>query len=114
MVQKTLLQEFQNGNSVIIRFPDTLKKIETKLSVTSRFIDPTNRTFQVACKIQSGEVQLRANMIAYVKIKDYTNEKAYCIPVNLCPDQVKTGNSFCAIQKDNKWNCYPRDCQNKG
>ena len=63
-------------------FPDLGKEIETKLNFTSRYIDPTNRTFKVECKISSKDVELRANMIAYLKIKDYTNEKAFCLPVN--------------------------------
>jgi len=102
-VSENFASRIQNGNKVIIRFPDTGKEIETKLSFTSRFIDPTNRTFQVECKIQSGEVQLRANMIAYVKIKDYTNEKAYCIPVNFVQTNKDGKFIFVAIQKDNKW-----------
>ena len=102
-VSENFASRIQNGNSVIIRFPDTGKEIESKLSFTSNFIDPTNRTFQVECKIQSGEVQLRANMIAYVKIKDYTNEKAFCIPVNYVQTNKDGKFIFVAIQKDNKW-----------
>jgi RND family efflux transporter MFP subunit len=102
-VSENFASRIQNGNSVIIRFPDTGKEIESKLSFTSNFIDPTNRTFQVECKIQSGEVQLRANMIAYVKIKDYTNEKAFCIPVNYVQTNKDGKFIFVAVQKANLW-----------
>lgn len=102
-VSENFASRIQNGNKVIVRFPDLGKEIESKLSFTSRFIDPTNRTFQVECKIQSGEVQLRANMIAYVKIKDYTNEKAFCIPVNFIQSNKDGKFVFVAVQKDNQW-----------
>ena len=102
-VSENYASRIQNGNNVLVRFPDLGKEIESKLSFTSRFIDPTNRTFQVECKIQSGEVQLRANMIAYVKIKDYTNEKAFCIPVNFVQTNKDGKFIFVATQKDNQW-----------
>lgn len=95
--------KIENGNKVIVRFPDLGKEIESKLNFVSRLIDPTNRTFQVECKIQSGEVVLRANMIAYVKIKDYTNEKAFCLPVNYIQSNKEGKFIFIAVQKDNQW-----------
>ncbi len=102
-VSENYASKIQNGNKVIVRFPDLGKEIETKLSFTSRFIDPTNRTFQVECKIQSGEILLRANMIAYVKIKDYTNEKAFCVPVNYVQKNKDGKFIFVAEQKANQW-----------
>ena len=102
-VSENFAAKIQNGNKVIVRFPDLGKEIETKLSFTSRFIDPTNRTFQVECKIQTGDFPLRANMIAYVKIKDYSNEKAFCIPVNLIQSGKDGKFVYVAEQKDNQW-----------
>jgi len=102
-VSENYASKIQNGDKVLVRFPDLGKEIESKLSFTSRFIDPTNRTFQVECKLQTGELQLRANMIAYVKIKDYTNEKAFCIPVNYVQSNKDGKFVFIAVQKDNQW-----------
>jgi RND family efflux transporter MFP subunit len=81
-VAETYAMRIKNGNEAMVSFPDLGKEIESKLNFTSRFIDPTNRTFKVECRISSKDVELRANMIAYIKIKDYTNEKAFCLPVN--------------------------------
>jgi hypothetical protein len=102
-VSENFATRIQNGNKVMIRFPDAGKEIESSLSFTSRFIDPTNRTFQVECRIQSGEVQLRANMIAYVKIKDYMNEAAFCLPVNYVQTNKDGKFVYVAVQKENKW-----------
>ena len=98
-VSETYATRIKDGNSALVSFPDLGKEIEAKLNFTSRFIDPTNRTFKVECKISSKDVPLRANMIAYLKIKDYTNEKTFCLPVNyILSDQA---GKFIFIAKQN-------------
>ncbi len=102
-VSENYATRVKDGDNVTISFPDLGKEIETKLSFTSRFIDPTNRTFKVESKISSREVELRANMIAYVKIKDYTNENAYCVPVNYVQSNQDGKFVFIAKQNNNEW-----------
>jgi len=82
-ISENFAARIKNGNQAFVRFPDLGQEIETKLSFTSRFIDPSNRTFKVECRFSTKEVELRANMIAYVKIKDYTNETALVLPANI-------------------------------
>ncbi len=107
-ISENFASRIKNGNQTFIRFPDLGKEIETKLSFTSRFIDPSNRTFRVECRFSTKEVELRANMIAYVKIKDYTNEASLVLPVNIIQSNQdgkfvfvasKTGNIFTALRK---------------
>jgi RND family efflux transporter MFP subunit len=98
-VAETYATRIKDGNTALVSFPDLGKDIETKLNFTSRFIDPTNRTFKIECKVSSKEVELRANMIAYIKIKDYSNEKAFCIPVNQV--QSNQAGKFVYIAKQN-------------
>lgn len=107
-VAETYASRIKDGNAVLVNFPDLGKDIETKLNFTSRFIDPTNRTFKVECKISSKDAELRANMIAYIKIKDYTNEKAFCIPVNYI--QSNQDGKFIYIAKQNgaQWSAEKR------
>lgn len=107
-VAETYATRIKNGNDAMISFPDLGKEIETKLNFTSRFIDPTNRTFKVECKISSKDVELRANMIAYIKIKDYTNEKAYCFPVNYVQTNQDGKYVYIAKQNGNEWNAERR------
>jgi RND family efflux transporter MFP subunit len=98
-VAETYATRIKDGNVALVSFPDLGKDIESKLNFTSRFIDPTNRTFRIECKVSSKEVELRANMIAYLKIKDYSNEKAFCIPVNQV--QSNQEGKFVYIAKQN-------------
>jgi len=82
-ISENFASRIKNGNEAFIRFPDLGKEIETKLSFTSRFIDPSNRTFKVECRFTTKDIELRANMIAYVKIKDYSNDASLVLPVNI-------------------------------
>jgi len=102
-VAETYASRIKDGNAALVSFPDLGKEIETKLNFTSRFIDPTNRTFKVECKVSSKDVELRANMIAYIKIKDYTNEKAFCIPVNYVQSNQDGKFIYVAKQNGNEW-----------
>jgi membrane fusion protein (multidrug efflux system) len=72
-----------SGDSVVIYFPDFDQEIKTKLSFTSKFINPTNRTFQVECRLTPGKNEFRANMIAIIKIQDYKADNAITLPVNI-------------------------------
>jgi len=102
-VAETYATRIKDGNEALASFPDSGKEIETKLNFTSRYIDPTNRTFKVECKVSSKDVELRANMIAYIKIKDYSNEKAFCLPVNYVQSNQDGKFVFIAKQTGNDW-----------
>lgn len=107
-VSESYASRIKNGNDALVTFPDLGKDIETKLNFTSRFIDPTNRTFKVECKISSKDIELRANMIAYIKIKDYTNDKAFCLPVNYVQSNQDGKFVYIAQQKGNEWTAERR------
>jgi RND family efflux transporter MFP subunit len=102
-VSESYATRIKSGNTVLVSFPDLGKEIESKLNFTSRFIDPTNRTFNVECKVSSKDVELRANMIAYIKIKDYANEKAICLPVNYVQTNQEGKFIYVAKQNGNEW-----------
>jgi RND family efflux transporter MFP subunit len=107
-VSETYASRIKNGNMAIVNFPDINKDVETKLNFTSRFIDPTNRTFKIECRIPSADMELRANMMAYIKIKDYTNEKAFCVPVNLVQSNQDGKFILVAIQDGGNWKAERR------
>jgi len=98
-VSENFASRIKNGNQAFVRFPDLNQEIETKLSFTSRFIDPSNRTFKVECRFSTKEFEVRANMIAYVKIKDYTNEASLILPVNIVQSN-QDGKFVYVIAKD--------------
>jgi len=102
-VSESYANRIHDGNSAIVSLPDLGKEIETKLNFTGRYIDPTNRTFKVECKVSPNNITLRANMIAYIKIKDYTNPKAFSLPVNIVQNDNKGKFIYVALQNGNNW-----------
>lgn len=107
-VSETYASRIKKGNVAIVTFPDMGKEIETKLSFTSRFIDPTNRTFKIECKISSKDIELRANMMASIRINDYTNENAFCVPVNLVQSNQDGKYLLVAVQDGTSWKAERR------
>jgi len=102
-VSETYATRIKNGNPALVSFPDLGKDIETKLNFTSRFIDPSNRTFKVECRVSSSDMELRANMMAYLKIKDYTNENAICLPVNTVQNDQNGKYVYVVKQEGSEW-----------
>lgn len=77
------------GAKVIVAIPDLGKEIEAKVDFTSKYINPVNRTFLTEIRLKPGQIDYRANMIARVKINDYTNEKAIVVPVSVVRDATE-------------------------
>ncbi|MFH0894266.1 MAG: efflux RND transporter periplasmic adaptor subunit [Bacteroidota bacterium] len=99
-VAEAYSQKVKKGVPVLISFPDINKEVETKLEFSSKFINPTNRTFTVEARLSGKEAEFRANMIAVLKINDYVNPQAIVIPVNLL--QKSGEGQFVYVVKDEK------------
>lgn len=102
-VSETYATSIKNGDQALVSFPDLGKEYATKLNFTSRFIDPNDRTFKVECKVSSNEFELRANMVAYLRIKDYSNDKAFCLPINYIQTNQNGKFVFVAVQSGKSW-----------
>jgi membrane fusion protein, multidrug efflux system len=69
------------GDDVRINFPDIQKTISAKVSYSSKTIDPMTRTFSVEINLPNDN-DLQPNMVAEVKIIDYTKPNAIVVPIN--------------------------------
>lgn len=85
------------GDKVIVSFPDFDKEIETRIHFTSKYINPVNRTFSTEVKLKPSDVEYRANMIAVVKINDYSNPSSFVIPVSLIKES--SGGKYIYVAK---------------
>ena len=99
-VAEAFSAKLKKDNDVLLFFPDINKEINTKLSFSSKFINQTNRTFSIEIKLQSGDIEYRANMISIIKIKDYEAKQAITIPINVI--QADGNNKYVFVaQKEN-------------
>jgi len=71
------------GAKVIVTIPDLGKDIEAKIDFTSKYINPVNRTFLTEIRLKPGVLEYRANMIAKIRINDYSNAEAIVVPVSV-------------------------------
>lgn len=78
---ETYAPKINTGYEAEITLPDLNKIITSKLSSSSKVINPLNRTVTIEVKIPSEE-NLRPNMLAYIRIKNYENKSAFKIPIN--------------------------------
>ncbi len=81
-VPENYLGEVKVGSNVKVIIPELSNKtIDTKISVTGKTIDPSNRGFYVEAKLPFDR-DFYPNQIALIKIQDYTAARALTIPVN--------------------------------
>ncbi|MGM0944364.1 MAG: efflux RND transporter periplasmic adaptor subunit [Bacteroidota bacterium] len=70
------------GDSVRVNFPSIGQEIKTKVSSVGAIINPNNRTFKVEVFLPS-IANVKPNMLAVMKIKDYENAEAVIVPSKL-------------------------------
>jgi len=96
--------KLKTGNDVEISFPDLDKDITSKISFASKYINTINRTFTIEVRLNNDDEEYRANMIAVVKINDYSADSAITIPVNVI--QKMNDSSYVYIAEKDKTNKY--------
>ena len=82
-VSESYVSKVKVNQEAIVTFPDVNKEIKSRVKVVGDVIDPVNRTFQVDLDLKQDKNLLKANMISYIKIKDYSNPSVIVIPVNI-------------------------------
>lgn len=81
-VPETYLNKIQTGTPVIIEIPAINKEYEGTVKQVANFINPNNRTFQIEVSIPNDDGLVKPNLIATVKLNDYTSENAIVVPEN--------------------------------
>jgi RND family efflux transporter MFP subunit len=88
------------GNKVIVFFPDFNTEVQSTIRFTSKYINPVNRTFISEVHLGPSKVEYRANMMAVVKINDYSNPKSFNVPITLIRDS-QTGKYIYVAKEEN-------------
>lgn len=87
-VAEAYAAKINKGDEVIVQLPDIGKEITARITFTSKFVNPVNRTYLVEARLNKYEENMKANMVAILKIRDYYVPEALVLPVNL----VQTDN----------------------
>jgi membrane fusion protein (multidrug efflux system) len=70
----------KKGNPSIVLFPDIGDSVMAQVSFSAKVISPLNRTFNVEVPLDNNK-DYHPNMIAILKIEDYSNKHAIVVPV---------------------------------
>ena len=81
-VGEAYTNKIKTGDQVQVFLPDLDEEFDRKVTFSSKYIDPTNRTFVVEAELPTNHLVYRANMIAVLRIKDYHNPSTIAIPQN--------------------------------
>lgn len=81
-VAESYVSKINTGNETIIVFPDLGTQVSTRLDHAGKAINRLNRTFNVEIHLKGAQGTYRPNMIAVLKIADYSAEKAFTVPVS--------------------------------
>ena len=91
-VTETYLTVVKNGTEASIFFPSIDKKIDSKISQISNYINPDNRSFKVKINIPNKDQHIKPNLLADLKILDFKAE-GLIIPSTLVQQDQK-GNNY--------------------
>jgi len=80
-VAESFISKVKKGNDVLIYFPDQDKEIRSKLNYSGQAINALNRTFNVEVRLKESDGNFNPNMVAVLKIVDYSSPKAMTVPV---------------------------------
>ena len=81
-IAESYISKVKTGDEVEILLPDLNQTIKAKLSYVGKVIDLLNRTFNVEISLPSNP-SLHPNMVAVIKIADYTNASTFVLPANV-------------------------------
>lgn len=92
-VSEAYLTRVKAGIPVKVTFPTIGESFSAPLLYASEYIDPANRTFQVAVRAPKSEAYLRPNLLGDLQILDSHVDSALVLPAPAVLDDV-SGNSY--------------------
>lgn len=81
-ISESYIGVLEKGDSVMVNFPNLDESFKTKVSSVGAIINTNNRTFKVEVHLPNIE-NVKPNMIAVLKIKDYENPESIIVPSHL-------------------------------
>ena len=101
-VAEAFISKVNKGNEVLIYFPDQDKEIKSKLNYSGQAINLLNRTFNVEVRLDPKDGNFNPNMVAVLKIVDYSAPKAYAVPVGSIQKSSDGEFVYVAVSNDGK------------
>ncbi|SDK71553.1 RND family efflux transporter, MFP subunit [Salinimicrobium catena] len=79
-VPESYLGSIKKGTEVMVEIAATGTEFQSEIQQVGNFINPNNRTFEIKVAVPNDKELVKPNLIATVKLNDYTSENAVIIP----------------------------------
>lgn len=100
-VSEAYLGKVTKGTEVDVYFPAFGKSLKAEVDMTGNYINPNNRTFKINVNIDNKDNQVKPNLMAYVRIKDFEQKDGLIVPERLI-QEMPDGGKFVYIAKSAK------------
>ncbi len=100
-VADTYAGTVRKGDAVQITFPDIKKTMNATITFVSASVDPLSRTFTIEAPLPSDN-SLKPNMLAQVKINDFSKPNAVVIDQNLIQNTENGQLVYVAVTEGNR------------
>ena len=87
-IPESFLGSVKQGTEVKIELASLGKEYTGKVRQVASFVSPDNRTFSIKIAIPNADQAVKPNLIATVKINDYTADKALTVPSNVIQENA--------------------------
>ncbi|OQX77818.1 MAG: hypothetical protein B6D61_06560 [Bacteroidetes bacterium 4484_249] len=89
-VSEAYLTKVKKGDLVLLEFPSYPEiKMEVPVYRTGNVVKASNRTFNVQLKIRNINEEIKSNVMASIKINDFSNERAFLVPSIIIKQDLK-------------------------
>lgn len=88
-IPETYLKNIKEGTQVKVRLASINEEFTGTVRQVSNFINPNNRSFEIKIEIPNKDGIVKPNLIATVKVNDYTTEEAITIPENILQENAE-------------------------
>lgn len=102
-VSEDYLSMIKEGDEVNVSFPTYPDyKINSKIYRTGNVINPANRNFEIQLRITNKNEMLKPNMLAVIKINDYSSNSAFVVPSIIIKNDIEGEFVFIAKENDSE------------
>lgn len=91
-IPESYLGKVNKGTDVLVDISSIGESYEGQIKQVGNFVNPDNRTFNVKVGIPNPDNKVKPNLIATVKINDYTAQNAIVIPQNVIQQNAAGDN----------------------
>lgn len=102
-IPENFLTAVKKGDLVSVHFPALGTDQQVKVSQIGRMIDPSNRTFKVEAQVQNASGFLKPNLLAIMKVNDYSSTDQVVVPLKTVLQEIGGKNYVMVVdQKEGK------------